>query len=98
MPGRLVHIPLWWVVVGIATTILTPIFTIWASVQINMRTIEQGNQARAEAVSASTQRYCRLIGSQIDVYAEAQTAVGRDAYRVWLTEYQSQGCLPLREK
>lgn len=100
MPGRLVHIPIWWVIVGVMTSVLTPILTIWASVQISERTIQQtiaeSQRAQAEARAESLVRYCRLLASQIDVYSEATTPVGRDAYRTWLSEYQIQGCQPPR--
>lgn len=96
MPGRLVHIPAWWVIVGVMTTVLTPILTIYASVQINQRTIEQNEQAKVQARHEATARYCRLIGSQLDVYSEARTEVGKKAHQVWLSEYQLQGCTPPR--
>ncbi len=97
MPGRLVHIPLWWFLVGIATAVLTPILTIYASVQISQRTIEANERSRAEVRVETGLRCCRLIGSQIDVYSEATTPVGKDAYQTWLTEYRIQGCTPERK-
>ena len=96
MPGRLVHIPVWWVIVGVMTCVLTPILTITTSAAIAKNTIKQNEEARREAASEMRIRYCQLIGSQIDVYSEAETPVGRNAYRTWLTEYQTQGCQPPR--
>jgi hypothetical protein len=96
MPGRLVHIPLWWVIVGAFTAVLTPIFTIYASVQINKHTIAENERARAQVLVEATNRYCRLIASQIDVYSDATTPVGRNAYETWLTEYRIQKCQPER--
>lgn len=98
MPGRLVHIPLWWVLVGVASCILTPILSIFASVQI-----AQNNQAETQRVAAAAevrvreegrQRMCRLVGAQVDVYKEASTPVGLAAYETWLVEYRTQGCQP----
>jgi hypothetical protein len=96
MPGRLVHIPLWWVIVGVATCVLTPILSIWISVQINQRGEEQAAK-REQAVRAEmTVRYCRLLGAQADVYSEAETEVGKQAYATWVQEYRIQGCQPTR--
>jgi hypothetical protein len=94
---REIRVPIYWLIVGLAVMLVSPILSILVSVKINQRTIEGNEAARAEARVESLVRYCRLIASQIDVFAEAETPVGRDAYRTWLTEYQIQGCLPPRK-
>ena len=91
---REIRVPIYWLLVGLAVMVVSPILSIWVSVQINQRTIEQNERARAEAKAESTLAYCRLLGSQVDVYSEATSAVGRDAYDTWLTEYRKQGCQP----
>lgn len=91
---REIQIPIYWMLVGLAMMVVSPILSIWVSYQINMRTIEENEQARAQARVESTLRYCRLIGSQVDVYSDAETGVGKAAYRTWLTEYRAVGCQP----
>lgn len=98
MPGRLVHIPIWWVIVGVASCVLTPILSILVSVQIADRNrIQQEQQAAkvaAELRAEGVERYCRLFGSQVDVYSDATSPVGIEAHRAWLTEYKKMGCKP----
>jgi hypothetical protein len=96
-PRREIHVPVYWLIVGLAVMVLSPVLSILVSVKINQRTIEQNEAAKAQARVESVARYCRLLSSQIDVYADAQTPVGKDAYRTWLTEYQTQGCEPPRK-
>lgn len=95
---RVVQVPLYWLVVGIAVMVVSPILSITASAQINKRTIAStiaaAEAAKAEARKDGLVRYCRLIGSQIDVYDEATSEVGKNARANWLREYQLSGCQP----
>lgn len=91
---REVHVPIYWLFVGLAVMVVSPLLSIWVSAKINEHTIRQGERARAEAKVESTARYCRLLGAQVDVYKEATSPVGIDAYQTWLTEYRTQGCQP----
>jgi hypothetical protein len=93
---REIRIPIYWLVVGLMVMVVSPILSIYASVKINQRTIEQSNQARAAASAQFQVVYCRLVGSQVDVYSEAQTEVGKAAYATWLAEYKRSGCEPAR--
>lgn len=99
-PRREIHVPVYWLLVGIAVMIVSPIFSVVASAQINQqatrRAIVAADQVKEEAKAESLVRYCRLLGSQVDVYREAITPVGKDAYRTWLSEYRVQGCKPER--
>jgi hypothetical protein len=94
---REIRIPVYWVMVGLVVMVVSPILSIVVSVKINQRTIQVNERARAEARAESSVRYCRLVGSQVDVYADAVTPVGKTAYRTWLTEYKLARCQPVRE-
>jgi hypothetical protein len=94
---REVRIPIYWLIVGMAVMVISPLLSIYISVKINQRTIEQNNQARAAASAQFQVVYCRLVGSQVDVYSEAQTEVGKAAYATWLAEYRRSGCEPARK-
>lgn len=91
---REVQVPIYWLLVGLAVMVASPILSIWVSYQINQRTIAENEAAKTQARVESTLRYCRLLGSQVDVYSEATSTVGKDAYNTWLTEYRLQGCQP----
>lgn len=104
---REIRVPVYWLLVGLAMLVVSPMLSIIVSVKINQRTIEQNEAAKQdaaqrvetakrEATAEALVRYCRLIGSQIDVYAEATTPVGKEAHRTWLIEYQTAGCVPPR--
>lgn len=91
---------MYWVIVGLAVMVVSPMLSIVASKQINeqtiQKTLESQEAAKEETRRESLVRYCALLGSQVDVYAEATTKVGRDARAVWLREYQRNGCQPPR--
>lgn len=91
---KVVQVPVYWLIVGIMVMLVSPVLSIVASAAINNRTIQTNERARAEARAESLIRYCRLLGSQVDVYSDAETPVGRDAYRTWLEEYNASGCQP----
>lgn len=91
---REVRLPIYWLVVGLLVMVVSPIASILISVKINKRTFDQAQRAQQEARVEAISRYCRLLGSQVDVYSEAETPVGKTAYQTWLTEYNASGCLP----
>jgi hypothetical protein len=93
---REIQVPIYWLVVGLMVMVCSPILSIIVSVKINQRTFNAAQEAQQAAKAEATLRYCRLLGSQVDVYSEATTAVGKDAYNTWLTEYRLQGCEPRR--
>lgn len=82
--------------------VLGPILSILLSVTIAKSNEAEAERKRMETVEQQQTeqrlRFCRLISSQIDVYDEAQTPVGREARTTWLREYQIQGCLPARNR
>lgn len=95
---REIKIPIYWLIFGTLVMFVSPLASIYASVQINQRTIErtQAEQARAQAQARveGLAVYCRLVGTQVDVYSEATSVVGKRAYTTWLTEYRRSGCTP----
>jgi len=94
---RTIHIPIYWVVIGLMVMVVSPMLAIQASVNISERAIEKNEQSRREQSAQFQVIYCRLIGSQVDVYSEAQSEVGRNAHDTWLAEYQRSGCQPPRK-
>lgn len=92
MPGRLVRIPLWWVVVGVFTCVVTPPLSVWASVRI------AEHNARA-TLTETRARDCDLLGAQLDEYAAnpPSTATGRGLRAVYLDQYNQRNCTPPRE-
>lgn len=93
---RDIHIPFYWLIVGIATCLVSPILAIIVSVHVNNETIRKNEEARAAASAEAGVRLCGLLGAQADVYRDAVTDVGRAAYRVWSDEYAVRNCLPRR--
>lgn len=95
---REIGIPVYWLVVGIAVMVVSPLLSIYASVQINQRTAQRAQAAQAKSEAQARVEglavYCRLVGTQVDVYSESVTAVGKRAYTTWLTEYRKSGCTP----
>jgi hypothetical protein len=94
---REVRVPIYWLVVGLMMVVVSPILAIYVSVHINQRTIKQNDAARAAAAQQFQVVYCRLLSAQVDVYSEAQTGVGKQAYETWLDEYRRVGCQPPRK-
>lgn len=98
---REVRLPIYWLVVGLAVMIVSPLLSIYASVQINQHAAAKARQAQAQA--EAKQRVegqaaaCRLIGAIIDVYSESVTAAGKRAHDTWLIEYTKAGCQPPRK-
>lgn len=91
-----VQIPFYWLLVGLIMCLISPTLAVVLSVKINNHTIAESERTKAATRDEVRERTCRLIASQINVYDEAVTPVGKDARRVWLQEYQIQGCQPPR--
>src|SRR6185295_3811637 len=95
---REIRIPIYWLVVGLMVMVVSPLLSIYTSVKISQRTIVQTQTEQAKAASQARVEglavYCRLVGTQVDVYSEAITSTGKRAYDTWLTEYRRSGCKP----
>jgi hypothetical protein len=100
MPGRLVHIPLWWVIVGVGTCFLTPILSIAVSVMIATNNQRQNEDRRASLAAAveseNRQRVCDLIVAQIAAFEEVPpaTSTGKNVVEAWHGLYVAQKCQP----
>jgi hypothetical protein len=89
-----IRIPIYWLIVGLCVMVVSPLASIYASVKINQKTIAQSEHAQDAARVQALAVYCRLLGTQVDVYSEATTDVGKRAYGTWLAEYRRTGCQP----
>jgi hypothetical protein len=94
---REVRLPIYWLVVGLMVMVASPIASVLISVKIAKRTIDENDRARRAQSVAFQVVYCRLVGSQVDVYSEAESEVGKNAYRTWIAEYHRNGCQPPRK-
>lgn len=91
MPGRLVHIPLWWFLVGVATCVITPVLVIWTSVKIAERNTQE--------ITADYQtRSCSLYAAILDEYDQnpPATETGRGLREAYLLQYRYWHCTPER--
>lgn len=97
---REVRLPVYWVLVGGLTSILSPLLALLGSVSIaNHNTQEQFKQQAEQAAvlrQEGASRYCDLVRAQVGIYEETPpiTPAGTTAQRTWLAEYRRQGCLP----
>lgn len=92
----MIRLPVYWLIVGIAVMVVSPVLSIVVSAKINQRTIAEAEAAKKVAQAEALQRACRLIGTQVDVFKEAESDVGKQAYAAWLKEYRLSQCQPAR--
>lgn len=101
---RVVQIPIYWLAVGLACLVVSPILSIVASVKI-----AQGNQVRAQAAATLAQakareeqrlRTCDLFSGLLDTYIETPptTLAGRNVQRTYVEFYNKNHCQPPRVK
>ena len=106
-PRRLLQprpIPIYWLVVGFATAILSPLLSILAAVSIaegNSREITKellDSQARQSAIlrEEGKQRTCDLLRTQVEIYEETPptSPAGINFQKTWTHEYRTLGCIP----
>lgn len=89
-PIKPVRVPVYWALIGIACVFLSPVLSIYASVQIANKTTEQTiarqERTRAELAEANRLETCDLFSKFIAVYEETPppSATGKaveQAYR-----------------
>lgn len=104
MIRRLAHtrpIPIYWLVVGVAVMVVSPLLSIRASVVIaenNAKRIQAEQRAADQATrAASTRLACAQFGRLIDVYDAATTPIGREVRDVYVFFYSLIGCQPPRK-
>lgn len=91
---RVIRVPVYWLIVGIAVMVVSPILSIIVSVKINERTLAENEKIKQAAQVEGLQRACRLIGAQVEVFDEAESPVGEKAYKAWIEEYRLSQCQP----
>lgn len=87
---------LYWVVVGIATVVLSPLASIVASVQIAERNAAQVRAKQQAAQVLATRLACEQFGRLIDAYGQA-TPVGQEVRAVYVFLYTLIRCQPTRK-
>lgn len=102
-PRREIRIPIYWLMVGIAVVFVSPIASVWASVQIAERNAERSfkEQQRAQAAAQVQSRAvaCSFFGASLDVYDETPpvSATGRNLRAKYVELYTLTGCQPPRK-
>lgn len=91
MIRREIHVPIYWLIVGLAVMVVSPILAVVASVKIAERNAVQ----LAEQYRLST---CNEYGRLLDIYKETPpaTETGRNVRELYVVEYRRRGCLPAR--
>lgn len=101
---RPVQIPIYWLVVGMAVMIVSPLLSIFASVQIaegNQRRVIAEQQKAQEAGRAEARvKACELFTALLDQYIETPppTPIGVGVQSIYLDFYRLNGCQPPRTK
>lgn len=101
---RPVQIPVYWLVVGMAVMIVSPLLSIFASVQIaegNQKQVTAKQQAAQEAGRAEARaKACQLFTALLDQYLETPppTPTGVGVQSIYLDFYRLNGCQPPRVK
>lgn len=96
-------VPVYWLIVGMATMILSPPLSIFASVTIAERSAErtrqQQEQAQAQAQLEARKVVCNWISTNLDVFDETppQGAAGKNLRERYLELYQISQCQPARK-
>lgn len=100
---RVVRVPLYALIVGVALTVVSPPLSILASVQIAERNAEHviAEQQKTEATARVEARRvaCDFFALNLDVYDQTppSTATGRNLRKTYLEFYRLSGCQPLRK-
>jgi hypothetical protein len=96
-------IPVYWLVVGMATMVLSPLLSIFASVTIAENNAEhtrqQQEQAQAQAQVESRKVVCGWIAAYLDTFDETPptSAAGRNLRARFVELYQISQCQPPRK-
>lgn len=98
---RRVPVPVYWLVVGVAVMVVSPLLSIKASVDISensARRIQAEQQAIDRKVRAEgTRLACEQFGRLIDAFDGATTPVGREVRGVYVFLYTLIQCHPPRK-
>lgn len=100
---RYVSIPFYWLIVGIAVAVISPIGSFFASIRVAENNAIQQEKARAAQQVASQAEgrrvACGFFAASLDVTDETppSTAAGRAQREKYLELYQLTGCQPPRK-
>lgn len=97
---RVMVIPIYWVAWAMVTVLALSLGSFFGSIAIaNQNSRELVARYRADqAATAAGNRviYCAVFARQADVFADAESEVGKAAYEAWLQLYRLAGCEPAR--
>lgn len=99
---RVVAVPVYWLVIGIAVAFFSPLASIFAAVKIaeNNAAEQAKRQEQAQALARETGRVlaCNLFSSILDTYDETPptTPAGKNQQKTWLVLYRQSRCQPPR--
>lgn len=96
MIRRVVQVPVYLLIVGMAVMIASPLASIFASVQIAERNAEQVRAKQQAAQVVATRLACEQFGRLIDAFDDATTPIGREVRGVYVFLYTLIRCEPPR--
>jgi hypothetical protein len=95
-------IPIYWIIVTVATVVFSPVFAILASVQIAEANADRQRQeqieAQARAQAESRKVVCGWLSAYLDTFDETPPTsdTGRNLRAKFLDLYQISQCSPVR--
>src|SRR5262245_49465657 len=102
-PQRVIRVPVYWLVVGLVTMLVTPWLSVFAAVKRadanRHRAEQQAVRAQLEAREEARLRTCGLFQALLDAYVEEppETATGRRVQATYLDFYNLNSCQPPRK-
>lgn len=90
MPRRIVQVRAYWVAVGVAVMVVSPLLSIFAAVQISEN---RADRTRAESIRFTCAQFSRLL----DAYDPVTSSVGQDVRAVYEVLYTLLKCHPPRK-
>lgn len=90
---RIVEVPIYWLIIGFVTSIVSPVLAVVAS-----NRIAEGN--RAEVAATQRESGCELFGKLLDVYEETppSTPAGQNVRQAYLDYYNNPQLLDCEPK
>jgi hypothetical protein len=99
-PRPVMVIPTYRVAVALVTVLVLCLASFFGSIAIaqnNSRDLIGRYRAdQAAAANANRAFYCSVFARQANVFADAESEVGRAAYEAWLDLYRFAHCVPAR--
>jgi len=96
---REIRMPFYWMMVGLATVLVTPMLVVAVSVKIADNNLAAVERQRAAAAEQSRVLVCSLLGALLDVFDETPppTEAGRKVQATYLEFYVLAKCQPPRK-